>query len=362
MPDKNNSPADRKALTRTFEPKENPLSIYPNYRKALSGMEAAAGVLRYRLEEGPGSGMRIAEVYTAAGLRYSILLDRGMDIGAASFRGIPIAFVGKGGIMNAGSAAASQNFYRYFSGGLVYTCGLENLGEPCKTAEGVLPMHGSRTFLSAYDVSSSMEQEKGEQGKGRAVLRVRGKMRSASLFGENILLTREIVSGTENGSIEIFDTIENQGSSAYDYMLLYHINFGFPFVSPDSTIRTNHRTVYYLETTSIPKEEKEYRCFTEPQKACPESTFEMHNCRGKELNAVLENPRLGLQAKVSCKIDELPCFTQWVSMAEHDYALGLEPGTHNPIGRVKAQAEGGLVHLERDEQKSHSVSIVITNR
>jgi hypothetical protein len=332
---------------------ENLLGHYPYYRKALGGMEAAAGVMRYRLDEGPGNGMRIAEVYTAAGLRYSILPDRGMDIGAASFRGIPIAFAGKGGVMNAAYASTSRNFYRYFTGGLVYTCGLENAGEPCETPGGTLPMHGSRTFLSAFDVSSSMEQD-----KGCPVLRVRGKMRSASLFGENILLTREIVSGAENGNIVILDTIENQGSSVYEYMLLYHINFGFPLVSPDSTVRTNHRSVFYLATTRTPKEE-EYRCFTEPKKTSPEQTFEMHNSEGNRLNAVLENPRIGLKASVSCRLDELPCFTQWVSMAEQDYALGLEPGTHNPVGRSKAAAAGGLVRLAPDEQKSYSVSISI---
>jgi hypothetical protein len=183
-------------------------------------------------------------------------------------------------------------------------------------------------------------------------------MRSASLFGENILLTREIVSGAENGKIEIFDTIENQGSSVYEYMLMYHINFGFPLVSPDSTVRTNHHSVFFLETTTAPKEE-EYRRFTEPQKACSELVFEMRDPEGKYLNAVLENPRIGLEASVSCKLDELPCFTQWVSMAEQDYALGLEPGTHYPVGRTKAAAEEGLVRLAPDEQKSYSVSISI---
>ncbi|MDR0448212.1 MAG: aldose 1-epimerase family protein [Treponema sp.] len=333
---------------------ENLLGPYPDYRKALSGMEAAAGIIRYRLDEGPGNGMRIAEVYTAAGLRYSVLLDRGMDIGAASFRGIPAAFVGKGGIMGTANASAAQNFYRYFTAGLVYTCGLENLGEPCESSGKILPMHGSRTFLSAFDVSSSMEYE-----KGLPVLRVRGKMRSASLFGENILLVREIISGAESGSIEIIDTIENQGSSVYEYMLMYHINFGFPLVSPDSSICTNHRTVYYLETTKTPKEE-EYRSFIEPQKTFSELTFEMHNPEGKEAYAFLQNPRMGLEARVSYKVDELPCFTQWVNMAEQDYVLGLEPGTHYPIGRTKAAAAGGLFPLEPEEQKSYSIVISIS--
>ena len=335
------------AKNSSGSPAENLLGAYPYYRRALGGMEAAAGINRYRLDD--GSGMRIAEVYTAAGLRYSILLDRGMDIGAASFRGIPIAFVGKGGVMGAGQA--SRDFYRYFTAGLVYTCGLDNVGEPCESAGNILPMHGSRTFLPAFDVSSSMDYE-----KGSPVLWVRGKMRSAALFGENILLVREIISNAESGCIEITDTIENQGSSVYEYMLMYHINFGFPLVSPDSTIKTNHRSVFYLETTKTPQTE-EYGRFIEPQKAFQESVFEMHDPDRKQIIARLENPRMGLGACVSCSADELPCFTQWVNMAEQDYVLGLEPGTHNPIGRAKAAAAGTLVPLEPEEQRSYSISI-----
>jgi hypothetical protein len=176
-----------------------------DYYRALSGTEAAAGINRYRSDDGPSYGMRIAEVYTAAGLRYSVLLDRGMDIGIASFRGIPMSFVGKNGVIRADYALASPNgFHQYFSAGLLSTCGLENVGEPCESDGKQFAMHGTRTFLPAYEICCTSENEKDGH-----ILRVRGKMRIASIFGENILLIRELISGAESGSIEIVDSIEN---------------------------------------------------------------------------------------------------------------------------------------------------------
>ena len=81
----------------------------------MSGTEAVAGINRYRSDDGPAYGMRIAEVYTAAGLRYSVLLGRGMDIDMVSLRGIPIAFVGKNGVIRTDYAMASSiGFYQYF--------------------------------------------------------------------------------------------------------------------------------------------------------------------------------------------------------------------------------------------------------
>jgi hypothetical protein len=181
-------------------------------------------------------------------------------------------------------------------------------------------------------------------------------MRTASLFGENLLLTREFVSRAESGDIEICDTIENQGSADYEYMLLYHINFGFPLVSPDSTVHTNHARVYFLESSAVPEADK-YRHFTGPQKTFSELTFELHDPEAPWIRAQVENPRLGLRAGVGCSADELPCFTEWINLAEQDYVLGLEPGTHYPVGRTKAALTRGLESLHPGEKKRYGLNI-----
>jgi hypothetical protein len=328
------------------------LDLYPDLSRCLSNMEAAAGIDRYRFDDGAALGMRALDIYTAAGLRYTILLDRGMDIGRASFRGVPVAFVNKSGYMAKDYAMASPGgFYQYFTGGLVFTCGLENVGEICELNGTVPRMHGSRTFLSAYDVCTFQGYEDGEY-----TLRVKGKMRQASLFGENILLTREIISRAKDSGIMIHDIIENQGSVDYEYMLMYHINFGFPLVSPDSTIITNHEEVFFLGTKKNP-EKAEYQHFSAPQKTFSELTFELHKPRDNHVLAGLQNNRLGLEARVLCDSGELPCFTEWVNLSEQDYVVGLEPGTHFPLGRKKTGEEKNLAVLKSGEKKEYTVCI-----
>ena len=44
------------------------------------------------LSEGPESGVQVAEVRTGSGLAFSVLPSRGMDIGFADFRGMPLCW------------------------------------------------------------------------------------------------------------------------------------------------------------------------------------------------------------------------------------------------------------------------------
>jgi hypothetical protein len=42
--------------------------------------------------DGTERGLRVADVRTGSGLAFSVLLDRGMDIGPASYKGMPLAW------------------------------------------------------------------------------------------------------------------------------------------------------------------------------------------------------------------------------------------------------------------------------
>jgi galactose mutarotase-like enzyme len=83
----------------------------------------------------------------------------------------------------------------------------------------------------------------------------------------------------------------------------------------------------------------------------------MHKARGNQACAEIENPKLGIRASVIYDTEDLPCFTEWINLLEQDYVLGLEPGTHNPIGRAAAKKSGTLVSLLPGEKRTYSVSI-----
>ncbi len=54
----------------------------------VGSMNQLARVRTSVLDDGKGRGIRIADVDNGSGLRFSVLLDRGMDIGDASFNGV----------------------------------------------------------------------------------------------------------------------------------------------------------------------------------------------------------------------------------------------------------------------------------
>jgi hypothetical protein len=80
------------------------------------------------------------------GLSLRVHRHRGLDIGAAWFRGVPIAWVGPAGE----GGAEAEDWRTSWGGGLVTTCGLDNVGAP---SEGI-GLHGTYTFLQARDVAS----------------------------------------------------------------------------------------------------------------------------------------------------------------------------------------------------------------
>jgi hypothetical protein len=66
-------------------------------RRHIGCMDQLARVRTSILDDGRGRGIRIADVNNGSGLHFTILLDRGMDIGDASINGISLAYQTPGG-------------------------------------------------------------------------------------------------------------------------------------------------------------------------------------------------------------------------------------------------------------------------
>src|ERR1700681_2601330 len=81
------------------------------------------------LDDGLERGTRSAEVRTGSGFDFTVLLDRGMDIGTATYNGIPLAWQSGTGAANPSRAEHSPlGWLRTFHGGLLALCGLTHVG------------------------------------------------------------------------------------------------------------------------------------------------------------------------------------------------------------------------------------------
>jgi hypothetical protein len=66
-------------------------------KERLGSMQQLAAIRRTVLEEGKARDLRCAEVNNGSGLSFNVYPDRGMDIGEANFKGIPLAWITTGG-------------------------------------------------------------------------------------------------------------------------------------------------------------------------------------------------------------------------------------------------------------------------
>lgn len=299
------------------------------------------------LDDGSERGVRVAQFRTGSGLAFDVLLDRGMDIGEASHNGRPIGWRSAVGHPHPAyfHAHGIEGFLQAFHGGLLVGCGLENVGSPSEDAGETLPLHGTLSNTPASHVGYG-----GEWVGDEYRLWVEGQMRQARVFGANLLLRRRIESRLGGNVISVEDTIENQGGASTPYQILYHCNFGFPLLGPESELWTDSRVQPRDEEAR--KGLDNYHRFEPPQDSYREQVF-YHFPRGDAEGygrAALINKPLGLGAYVRFRLAELPRLIEWKMMQRGMYVLGLEPANCWVEGRARDRERGILRFLEPGER------------
>ena len=337
----------------------NELISKENLMKRIGDISQIAGAKLYELSTGKAKAVSAVDIKTGTGFEFTVLPDRGMDIAWCSYKGIPISFISKTGVVSPNHYnEEGLGFLRGFYGGLLTTCGLTYMGAPNKDEGENLGLHGRASNTPAEDVSIYQEWEEDE-----FVIRLRGKIRESRVFGENITLIREIVTRLGSNKIVITDTVENCGFDTQPLMLLYHCNFGYPIVSKDTTLYTNSKVITPRDQEAE-KGISEYNTFEEPTHKYAEQVY-YHDIVPHSENiakATLFNPTInnhGLGAYVQFDKTQLPYFIEWKQMGEGDYVVGLEPGTWYPEGRSKARERSELQWLKPGEKRLFHLEIAV---
>ena len=123
-------------------------------REYVGDISQLADAREGRLVDGRSDGMRVIDVKTAKGLSFSILPSRGMDIAWASYKGLPLSFISKAGVVHpAYFEKDGMGFLRSFTCGMLTTCGLTYMGAPCEDENEMLGLHGRISNIPAQNVS-----------------------------------------------------------------------------------------------------------------------------------------------------------------------------------------------------------------
>lgn len=321
-------------------------------------LSQVCGVQRYVLQEGSANGVEALEVSTGGGLRFQVLPGRGMDLGWLEYRGVPFAFIGKGGVAHAHQYdPRGWGWLRTFGGGFLVTCGLTHAGIPEEDEGEELGLHGRISHLHAEEIHSSTSWQGDE-----ATVEVSGKVRESSLHHENLVLTRRITAQGGSSSFTIADTVTNEGFAPTPLMVLYHFNLGFPLVSGDSRFIAPILKTEPWDFTPEASGLLDRCCELADPVPGREDVLFFHDVavddQGNTRIAVV-NKRLQLGLEMRYSKTELPLLSQANILKSQDYFLALEPGNCTPAGRVSLREKGQLKILEPQEEARFSIAFEV---
>ena len=266
----------------------------------IGSVEQVGGVREFTFSSGKARGMRGIEIDTG-NLVFTVLPDRSMDIATAKFKGQAVSWISKTGLV-APEYYDKEGFrwLRSFTGGLITTCGLRNLGTPV----GEHGLHGRIANTPAEKVSVDAFWEGDEY-----IMKATGEMREVSVFGENLVLKREITAKLFCDEILVQDTVTNEGFKEENTALCYHCNFGYPLVSENSKL------------INLPAK---HSAITAPDGSFAEECICL-DIPGDVVTVGIENETIG--AYITYKRNTLPDFMLWRMLGNSEYVVGLEPRT-----------------------------------
>ncbi len=293
-----------------------------------------------------GHGTRVIDVKLANGLSFEVLPDSGLDIGALWYRGSPMSW--RSPLISASDPRpGSDSFLSRFQGGMMVTCGFENIGPATDRYE----MHGSHHRSRAADVGWTRDVV-----DGRLVVAVSGTVGSMDLFGRRITVERRIIAGTDKPSLEVTDTIHNEGYEPHPIALLYHVNFGAPFIEPGTVISMRAEgTVAREECVLVPNPQ----LMPTPTTEMVEAVFEHRSPESIDgwACALIRSPSTGAHARVRWQTHSLPRVYQWVWPTRRGWALGIEPANAPLFGAERENPFAGAPLLAAGESVTTGLSL-----
>ena len=340
-------------------------------RRELSARTGAlsqfAGVQLATLGDGVERGTRRLEFRTGTGLRFTVLVDRAMDIAECEHNGRAIGWHSPSGFRNPAlhdyEGEGGLGWFRSMSG-LLITCGLDH----------TLFMHddpaGHYDYTPRKSVSSSLHGRIGTiparlTGYGESwdgdecILWAEGVVQQSTVFGEDLHLIRRIEATVGSNEIRLHDRVVNHGFYRTPHMYCYHVNVSYPVLSEGSRYVAPIRDVVWAaHKDDYRAQGVGYRTLPAPIENFHEQVWQhdMAPDADGRVNVALVNEALGFGFEVETLKSQFPAMYEWQNLHAGHYALGIEPSTNHVLGKEFARERGELIWLEHgDERRYDSV-------
>jgi len=321
-----------------------------------------AGIRALRLEGGRSAGVRALDFTVGDGLHFIVLPDRCMDMPYLEYRGVPLVWHARNGIV-APTYYDPQGtaWLRSFFGGLLTTCGLRQVGQPCADEGEELGLHGRIGNTPAEELSTG-----GAWDGDDYTMSAQGTMRETKVFAEDLRLTRRIWTRLGERTIHLHDRVTNLGSRASPLMLLYHVNLGFPILGPEARLIVADQHVEPKDDHSR-QGLADYTRFGPPQHDWSEQNY-WHDvlpdgagdCHAAVVNEALDLPfGRGLGLALRWRRDQLWNLVQWKQLGEGDYVTAIEPANCHTLGRAEERRLGTLEEIAPGETRAFDLDFSV---
>jgi hypothetical protein len=320
-------------------------------------MDQLAGIRMVEAVDGKSRGCRILDVWTGTGLRFQINAERALDISNCEFKGQSIAWRSQVGDTHPTYfEPQGLGWLRSFPGGLLVTCGLDQFGSPSHDGGTEFGLHGRISNCPASQVNYRTFWD-GDDYK----LEIAGKVRQATVFGENLTLQRRIGTALGSNLIHIEDVVINEGFEPTPHMLLYHFNLGFPFLDEHTRLNLKSKETLPRDATAQ-SGIKEWDRFQPPTPGYQEQVF-IHQPVSDEKGFTvveLKSAQTNLALRWSYESVNLPYLMEWKMMGTGTYVVGVEPANCNGLGGRSATREAGqLPTLAPGESRIYRIDVEV---
>jgi hypothetical protein len=326
-------------------------------RPELGDISQVASGRFVRLDDGPEVGVRAVDVRVAGGLHALVLVDRGLDIGPAWVAGFPISWQSPTGVVHP-AYFRDDVWLRSFHGGLMFTAGLQNVGNPVTEGGESHGLHGRISNLPARDVRVDIEEADGEL----AVV-VRGTVRETSVYGVDLILHRSLRFPVGRPVVEVRDEVENRAFEPAPVFILYHVNLGSPVVAATSRLVAPAAAAVEGWDDVSRGAQADHASFASPLAGFPVQVFE-HRLPEDASDTVVagiineeDAATEGIGVVVEYDRRRLPKLWQWRMLAEGRYLTAIEPANCGLLGRVHELEDSDPALLAPGDRRPFGITI-----
>jgi len=247
----------------------------------------------------------------------------------------------------------------------IVRCGIGSFGAPGpdkiidnmgNEKEVLLTLHGKVANIPADIVKARMRLEPPYE------LSITGKVYERSMFGSDFEMDTEITTTPGADSIKIIDTVRNLRSLPDEMQILYHCNYGSPFLEEGSHLVAPIQKVVPRDPHAA-EGIREFDVFGPPQTGFVEQVYFLKLIGDEKgrTSVMLANKDETKATSVSFSVEELPCFTLWknTSSLEEGYVIGLEPGTSYPNSKAFERKQERVVRLKLGENHRSEINFSV---